>query len=292
MTTNRKSTNMPQTAEELYQKLTQQLNHIALEEPQILQQTRLSIDAAKDAMNELRTLSCTHAFASTNEEIHFFKTVKPRIYSKLIYYLKVFSLETRRPNGSRKDEEQFLFKEMQKLNHFFENNISFYQYYRTGASYLDEQYFLRGAQDLYLSLDPQYFNADPNFSSPQDYRLSKLLANEQMRVYIDNALLKVNQHDAAAVHASLTPLLNWTGSKTALIELLYALQSSGVFNNGAADVKQIAICLQETFNVELGNYYRTFQEIRIRKGSRTNFLEQLKERLVQRMDETDEQIRH
>jgi len=33
--------------------------------------------------------------------------------------------------------------------------------------------------------------------------------------------------------------LNWTGSKVALIELLYALHSEGVFNNGAADLKDL-----------------------------------------------------
>jgi hypothetical protein len=291
MTTNRKPISVTAFADELYNKLCLQLETIELEIQSVLSRTTANIDAAKEAMNELRLYSSANPFESTAEEILFFKQIKPRFYSKLIYYLKVFQIETRRPNCCKKEEEQFLHKEMQKLSHFFENNIEFYQYYRTGASYLDETYFLRGSHDLYISLDPQYFNTDPKFSTSHDYKLSKLIAYEQLRMDLDQALANIHGSTDAGAQKPSKYSLHWTGSKTALIELLYALQSAGVFNNGAADVKQIAACLQETFQVELGNYYRTFQEIRIRKGSRTQFLEQLTKQVIRRMDETDELIR-
>src|SRR5690606_24266083 len=38
-------------------------------------------------------------FKTQAEEIHFFKHVKPQIYSKLIYYGKLFELESKRPRG-------------------------------------------------------------------------------------------------------------------------------------------------------------------------------------------------
>ncbi|AZI22545.1 hypothetical protein EIH07_05540 [Chryseobacterium taklimakanense] len=34
--------------------------------------------------------------------------------------------------------------------------------------------------------------------------------------------------------------LNWTDSKAAIIELIYALYYRGTFNNGQADIKEIA----------------------------------------------------
>ena len=76
--------------------------------------------------------------------------------------------------------------------------------------------------------------------------------------------------------------------KSALVELLYALQSAGSCNNGDIDLKQLANHFEHLFNIDLGNYYRIFQEMRIRKMNRTTFLDQLKARLIQRMDETDE----
>lgn len=47
------------------------------------------------------------------------------------------------------------------------------------------------------------------------------------------------------------------------------------------------VCLEESFNVKVGNFYRVFQGQRIRKKSRTTFLDTLKENLIKRMDETD-----
>jgi hypothetical protein len=58
------------------------------------------------------------------------------------------------------------------------------------------------------------------------------------------------------------------------------LHVSGVFNKASADVKQIATHFENVFNVLLGNYYRTFQEIRIRKTGQVNFINELKEGLT------------
>ncbi|WP_158638411.1 RteC domain-containing protein [Panacibacter ginsenosidivorans] len=52
-------------------------------------------------------------------------------------------------------------------------------------------------------------------------------------------------------------------------------------------MKDIAQLLEAVFGIDLGNYYRTFQEIRIRKSGRTNYLDQLKATLIRYMDETD-----
>jgi len=73
--------------------------------------------------------------------------------------------------------------------------------------------------------------------------------------------------------------LFWTGSKTNLIELIYALQSRGTINSGTADIKEIALMCEQVFNIELGNYYHTFIEIRSRKSNRTKLLDNLKESL-------------
>jgi len=82
--------------------------------------------------------------------------------------------------------------------------------------------------------------------------------------------------------------LLWTAPKAALIELLYSLHSAGVFNDSNAEIGQIARYLQTAFGVDLGNYYRAFQEIRIRKSGRTNFIDMLKKKLVERMDYSDD----
>lgn len=67
----------------------------------------------------------------------------------------------------------------------------------------------------------------------------------------------------------------WTAPKTALIELIYALYSSGALNHGAVDINTITSSFEDFFNVKLDNVYKTYNEIKERKSSKTKFLEEL-----------------
>ena len=82
--------------------------------------------------------------------------------------------------------------------------------------------------------------------------------------------------------------LFWTGSKTDLIELLYALHASNAINSGTVDIKELASHFEHFYNVDLGNYYHTFIDIRSRKTSKTRFLDKLIDMLHQRMESLDE----
>ncbi|MDR2951320.1 MAG: RteC domain-containing protein [Prevotella sp.] len=80
--------------------------------------------------------------------------------------------------------------------------------------------------------------------------------------------------------------LTWTGSKVELVELIYALDAAGCFNHGHATIKEIVVCIEVMLNVDLGDYYHTFMEIRNRKNS-TAFLDRLIKVLNDRMEEAD-----
>ena len=45
--------------------------------------------------------------------------------------------------------------------------------------------------------------------------------------------------------------------------------------------------IENLFNIDLGDIYRTFLEIRGRKGNRVQCLDQLRKDLIARMDEAD-----
>lgn len=81
--------------------------------------------------------------------------------------------------------------------------------------------------------------------------------------------------------------LKWTGSKVALIELLYGLHATSVVEGGRADIKQLAKGLEQLFNVNLGNYYRVYQDIRLRKKGQTQYIDSMKSQLIRKMDELD-----
>ena len=82
-------------------------------------------------------------------------------------------------------------------------------------------------------------------------------------------------------------LLNWTDSKAAFVEIVYALQVSGSINSGKADIKDICNALEKAFNYEVIDLYRAFNEFNNRKIDRTKYLTHLTERLTQKLDKVD-----
>lgn len=234
-------------------------------------------------LSEVKEYVLKKGFESVNDEIHFFKCQKPTIVAKLIYYNAIYKIETRKPYGT-KPIRKYLNKELKKLKIFFDRNLEFYKYYRNNNSYVDEKFFVRGKHDLKLWLDTYYFESDQTFSTSHDYKVAKIMANDLIQVYIEDQLYNTEKDN---VQTDL-PKLNWTGSKASMIELIYALHYQGVFDNGNSDIRFIANYFENMFNIDLGNFYQTYLELRTRKMNRTKFLDALREGLLRKMDEQDE----
>ena len=267
---------------ETYLKLETAIQELEIESDCPIKRIEAVIQLVIQSFSDLKKFVLKNDFKNTEEEIHFFKYQKPIIVSKLIYYNAVYKIETKKPYGE-KQIKKFLNKELNKLKKFFDSNIDFYKYYRSGNSFLDENFFIRGKHDIRLWLDTFYFEADHRFSTSHDYKVAKILANDLIQVYLEDQLN--NKHYKKA--NSKSPL-SWTGSKTALTELIYALYAQGVFNNGNTDIKLIAKTFESTFNISLGDFYHTFMELKSRKINSTKFLDSLRDALIRKMDEQDE----
>lgn len=260
-----------------------QLRELAFEEDNFLMSYEKYISLILRRITELKKYILETGFMNEKEEILFFKQLKPVILSKLIYYNKIYKIETKKPYGGDKTIKKYLHNELAKLKRYFDNNLDFYKYYRTNSTYLDHKYFVRGKYDIKLSLDTFYFEADHNFATSHDYKVAKILANDLIQVYLEDQLYKIPHQKK-----SITPSVNWTGSKTALTELIYSLHSQGVFDNGNADIKVIARTFEIAFNIDLGDFYHTFMELKSRKINRTKFIDSLRDALIKKMDEQDE----
>lgn len=229
------------------------------------------------------------SFQSQDDEIDFFKNTKPKILSKLIYYNSIYKIETKKPNGGKKIIRAYLNNELYKLKVFFDNNLELYRYHRTGSAFLDNKFFVRGKHDLKLNIETNYFDADHRFSTSHDNIIAKIMANDLIQVYLEDELTNLEKIPATEkTHLNPKSQQTWTGSKVALIELIYALHSEGVFNNGNSDLKSVFEFFENILKIDLGQYHRTFLEIRFRKTNRTKFLDSLKESLFKKMDEIEE----
>lgn len=61
-----------------------------------------------EAFNQLKTFISSYKFKNEEEEISFFKEIKPKFCYRLIYYRKLYNIEMNRPAGVDKQKEYLI----------------------------------------------------------------------------------------------------------------------------------------------------------------------------------------
>ena len=242
-----------------------------------------AISKSQNHLNFLRSQIKKVGFKSQEQEIHFFKHIKSTPLSHLIYFLKVQKFLQNSPLLLKEAKHKYIIRKIASLNRFHRKHTAFIGYIKQEHTHLDSFYFTRAK--AHLGLNNQGFFSDPEFSTSHDYLLAKYQAYLLFGRYLTHQLDVLENRSPR--FTAMGKQLKWTGQKVDLIELIYALHSSGVFDYGNASVKKIANHFQEQFQCDLRDYYRTYSELRYRKKSRTKFLDQLSDKLQQKMDMDD-----
>lgn len=244
------------------------------------------IEFIQNQMYVLKNKLLEQGFENDEDEICFFKEMKPQILSQLLYFNKIYTIELKRPNGSNIIQKNYYERELDSLTFFFNKNLDFYQYYRSNAIHFDDYYFRRGKLNLRLGIDSSQFINDTTFSTGYDYKVAKILSNEMLRIYPNKKLQQIDTQSANSNENKLSAQRNkWTSTKSAAIELGYAIYAARVIDNGNADIRDIMSVIQNILGIDLGDYYRTYIAIKSRKKDRTAFLRYLADCLERRMDE-------
>lgn len=228
----------------------------------------------------------THVFVSMAEEIHFFKELKPRLVSKLIYYKALLKLTSTAPQ-TKKDKRKQYEKLLADIERYTAHNREFYEYYLSRSSHKDEDHFVRRSYKDIIQYDCCLINFDSKLSTSHDFNLATIMANELLALHLER---KLDELDGKAPFAKTATdfKFNWTGSKVDLTEIVYGFQASGCINNGNVDLKELAVFLGRMFNVEIdSNLYGNYSDIKGRKVSKTKFLDTMSDKLVEKMDLED-----
>ncbi|HVM86874.1 MAG TPA: RteC domain-containing protein [Puia sp.] len=264
--------------------MTKEVDDIIIENQNIIQAAKLAVLTTKRCMTDLKSYVLAHPFESPEEEVHFFKTIKPRFYACMLYYSRLYQIELDKPVGGHESVKSYFIEEIKKINCFFEDNKEFYRYLRSGATYFDQVYFVRENQNDTVLHDSLSLQWDTQFSTAYDYKLARIESDKMLCDYFMEAIQipKSNEDNRQTKNK-----LQWTAQKSGLVELLYALHASGVFNNSPLEIKTVANYFSEVFDISLGNIYKTYEEIRLRKKNRTSFLDSLRNNLLRKMEEDD-----
>ncbi len=262
------------------------LKIIQIENENLVHASVLSIEIITQSLIELKKFVVKHEFRSEIEEINFFKNIKPSLVSKFIYHNTILHIETRKPKSRKKHLKKYLRKELKKVKNFSVDNWEFYKYHKMNNTIYDNEYFIRGRSKVEFILLDHFYEIDQSFSTTHDYKVARIIANDLIQLYIEDKLINLKHLPKEKLFDQLD--LNWTESKVALIELTYALHARSVFNNGNIDIKWIAKSFEKMLNIDLGDFYHTYLELRSRKINQTKFLDSLREALIKKMDEQDE----
>jgi len=226
-------------------------------------------------------------FDSPDKEILFFKNVKVIPMSFLIYFSEIRSCEVQKPKAGIDFQLRFFEKEIKKINKFFSRNSDFVHYMEQGHIYLDHQFFTRNHFNNFPLTPVINYYQYPEFTTSHDMLWAKIQAMYKYIHYIRSSIQKIKPGNQQLFSEKKHKLLLWTGSKTSMVELIYALYYTGVLNHGTVELSAVTSSFEDFFNVKLDNVYKTYSEIKKRKGSKTKFLEDLIVSLQLKMDRDD-----
>lgn len=262
------------------------LEKIEVSSDKILEQLELAIVYCKNTLEQMRELVFQEGFPDQESEIYFFKKLKPEVYSKLLYYLEVFDIQSKLPIVDRQCHIQFYKKKRKKYFEFMKEHQAEVQYLHCSYSHFDKNYFTRNCSEIPIPKRNEYYLTDEKFHTWHDHTFSAIIANQMLIEYVQKEIRKLDGFKIGD-QLPIKSKSKWTGNKIFLIELAYGIHHTEMVNGGNSEIKDIVEGFEQMFNVELKEYSRSFLEIKRRKIGRTKFLDLMKSKLENKMDESD-----
>lgn len=101
---------------------------------------------------------------------------------------------------------------------------------------------------------------------------------------------KTGSEQSSKIVKSDSGRLKWKGTVADLVELAYGIMETKKIDRDDIDISDFIDKLCVFFSVDVKDCYDTFRAIRRRVGSRTLFLDEMIEKLNERMDNMDNGI--
>lgn len=216
-----------------------------------------------------------YVFQTPQDEIYFFKELKPRMVSKLLYYKELLKLETSLP-PSKKNKRKHYEHLLTRIHQYGVNNREFYEYYRSRTSVRDEDLFVRRSYKDIVRDDCCLINYDSKLSTSHDFNVATIIANDMFTSHLESKLDELDGNITTKYNPTNNKI-TWTGTKIEMAEMIYGLYYKKMLNNGNIDIKEIARVFSIAFNIDLDEktLYRCLQDIKKRYPINAIFLQNL-----------------
>jgi hypothetical protein len=248
-----------------------------------LQQFDRSYHITVQKINQLKEFMQSYTFKNREEEIRFFKEIKPSFQKEAIYYSELFIIEAEKPMVSEENQKNYYAKVFDRLALYFDQNREFFNYYRAGKDSMDESYFLRNAVAIPLR-EAYALDLDTNFSTLYSQSLAHFQAYEQLCAYLTTSYYRKGDL-AEAVAGKEKDELIWTATDVALVETGAALYYGGAINHGTGGLRKVISGLEAVFNVKTGNTSRVLLGMSLRKKDLAPFLRRIMDTFIRKAEE-------
>lgn len=255
-----------------------------------IEKLKLQLKQAKEVLNDLRIYVRNNKFKEAKNEIHFFKHIKPSIYADFIFYNNQLKYQVSKPNTTNSILKNYLKNELKKLEAKKRKNLEFYRYYKHKNTFLDHIYFLRENKQLELFSTNISIYLDSEFYTSHDTLAAEVIAYDLQTNFYKKEIKKLKNISSGKFdddNERVQSPLNWTASKTDLVELVYALKVSGAINTGNINTKELVSIFSSAFNIEVSNHYKIYSDIKNRTIERTKFLKKLVEDFQTKLEYDD-----
>lgn len=173
----------------LYKMMQQDIEHCRKKDLGRLCEVECCFQMAERYWGKLRHDVSKFEFETLEDEIRFFKEVKPLFTSEVEYYSLRYHAELFRNAVSDECElQKFWRREQQRLDRFRSENDDFYRYYKEGDRYRDELYFVRRNSDLSNFPRARVYDLDENATTSHDSLVSTLLALERYVAFVEDEM--------------------------------------------------------------------------------------------------------
>lgn len=248
------------------------------------------------ALKALKEHVLSDGFRDDEDEVYFFKYLKPRFYMLYIYEVELYNLISGVPVGTDEMVWNYYLSELSALKRFFSQHSFIYDYFAREEEGMDGSFFLRrNLNVLHPDVSASGFPgiSDDGFTTNQDYNFSKFRALEKLRDFILGRirLVYVKPEPGFPLELALGKKLNWTGEKVELVELAYGIFLSKSINGGKLEIADVVSWLEQSLNVDLGVPYRKFISIGRRKNlSYTKYLDGMRIKIVDYISEKNSYV--
>jgi hypothetical protein len=252
-------------------------------ENNILCRYSMRVQAIRKALEKMRDYNEKNPFASKAEEINYFKNLAPRLYSQLFYFYKIYQVELEKYYAQKQKMELFYRSELAVIYDFYQQHGEFCRYFHFGSTNLDEHYFTKGdweetvIDDVAVMMGRDYCVGS--------YWAARVIANQELQKYLEEELYNLQNPQGEKRATKSKRKLKWLAGPTDLIEVCEGFYLTGAF--GDATFKEIIEGAEEFYDISLGHFYNTSQEIGRRKKAKAKYCDEMSDAINKKWDEKE-----